>query len=225
MNKLKSIALALSLFLSIHSATASDKTEASLSFSGDVSLVSTYIWRGMKQFNGAAIQGSANLEYKFISGGIWYSSFSDIPTLISANQYWEVDPYLTFSIPMGEASASIGANYYAYTNSFGDGVVEALLGLEYKFLGITGFITPKQKNSDFLYWISLSAAHEFKALEVSGSIDVGDYSSPDSDVVGFITLSISKSITDALSINWNGSFPYINFDQDVSYWMGISYGF
>ena len=47
---------------------------AELSFSGDATLVSTYVWRGVTQFNGAAMQGTGEIGYGILAVGYWIST-------------------------------------------------------------------------------------------------------------------------------------------------------
>jgi len=80
---------------------------AELSFSGDASLVSTYVWRGVTQFNGAAMQGTAEFGYGALAVGYWISTMSG-PAAV------ETDPYIGLTLPTGPIESSVGATVYSY---------------------------------------------------------------------------------------------------------------
>ena len=106
-------------------------TFAQLEFSGDVTLVSTYIWRGIKQYNGPALQGTAGAGCGSLSFGLWYSSvnFGDDTEV-------ETDPFIEIALPTGSISTSIGATVYSYDffETFNDKA-----DYEYEVFGKIGF--------------------------------------------------------------------------------------
>ncbi|MBN1561237.1 hypothetical protein JW998_13375 [candidate division KSB1 bacterium] len=200
---------------------------AELGFSGDVSLVSTYVWRGVTQFNGAAMQGTAEFSYGNLSVGMWNSSMQGEFSV-------ETDPYIGLSLPTGPLETSIGAILYGYDFFTSPGsIYEIYAAAAYGPASLVFNFTPEQQDGEVpsVYWLELAAATSFVGAEWSAGLGYGSYSdwtySGDTpDAVATLLLSASKSLTEALSVSWNYALP-LNDDDDLSnvFFFAIGYGF
>ncbi len=75
--------------------------------SGQVSIVSEYMFRGIESSNGAALQGSLDWHGdRGITGGVWASNTSDSGS--------ELDLWAGWGTAIGEFGVDLGAIYYYY---------------------------------------------------------------------------------------------------------------
>ena len=119
---------------------------AELGFSGDATLVSTYVWRGITQFNGAAMQGTAEFSYGALAVGYWISTMQGGVAV-------ETDPYVGVSLPTGPVETSIGATIYSY-HFFARQeytVYEVFASAGYGPVRASFYYTPKQNEVDGVY--------------------------------------------------------------------------
>jgi len=83
-------------------------------FAGNVSATSTYLWRGVAQTSGAAIQGGVNYtDQTGIHGGLWTSNV-DALSVMSGN---ELDVILGYGGKAGSLSFDVGAIFYQYSTT------------------------------------------------------------------------------------------------------------
>jgi hypothetical protein len=80
---------------------------AQVEFTGDLSIVSTYVWRGLKANNGPALQSTAAGSYGIFTLGFWGSSvnFGDDVEV-------ETDVFAELALPTGDLTSSIGATLF-----------------------------------------------------------------------------------------------------------------
>jgi uncharacterized protein (TIGR02001 family) len=201
-----------------------------LSLSGDVTVASTYVWRGVRQFNGSAVQGTVGASYRALDFGLWASnvSFGD-DTLI------ETDPFVEVTLPTGEFSSALGLVYYTYDfssfNDNADGEIELYGTLGYGVAGLAVFYVPSQGStegdvSDSFYWITAGVAFPVGNSELSVGYEFGTYSSrflpePTEDAMGVFVLGWTKPITEIVSASWNYVIPSES-QIDNSLWVGLS---
>jgi len=217
--------------------------QAEIGFSGDVTMVSTYVWRGVTQFNGAAMQGTIEGSYGILAFGMWNSTMQDIATM-------ETDPYIGITLPAGPIEASVGATLYSYDFFTVPGSVYEI----YASAGMGPFsaafyLTPEQDDGNVasVYWLDLAYGASFIGADWSIGFGYGTYSDwtrkptdfdaltgeatafVNAEAVGTLTLTASKAITDAFSVSWNYCLPVIDDDEysDLSnvFFFGASYGF
>ena len=223
----------ISLFLLLYVLISINVIGSEVEFSGDVTGVSTYVWRGVKQYSGPAMQGTAGFSYGALSFGLWYSSvaFGDIEI--------ESDPYIEVSLPTGSVSTSIGATIYTYDlfESFNDDAdyeYEVFAKAGVGPVGLAAFFVPSQSSTENNlnesdYWIEASGETSFKGADLSVTLGYGTYSSkwlaePKKDAVSSLVLSAGKSISENASVSWNYSLG-LDDDMENILWMGFMYGF
>ena len=196
---------------------------AELSFSGDATLVSTYVWRGVTQFQGAAMQGTGELGYGILSVGYWISTMQDGFAV-------ETDPYIGLSLPTGSVETSVGATLYSYDffKYPGAQVYEVFASAGYGPVGVSFFYTPTQDEpgiEEALYWVDISAGTALMGADLSATLSLGNYSALSSDESATnLLLSAGKSVTDAISVSWNWNVA-LSDGPDNAFFMSASYGF
>ena len=216
---MKRLAAILIMILALTFATHA----AELSFSGDATLVSTYVWRGITQFNGAAMQGTAEVGYGVLAVGYWISTMQNEFAV-------ETDPYIGVSLPTGPVETSVGATLYSY-DFFAHPeaqVYEIFASAGYGPVGVSFFYTPTQDEpgiEDALYWIDISAGTSVLGADVSATLSLGNYSAVSSeDSATNLLLSAGKSITDAVSVSWNWNIE-LSDGPNNAFFMTAGYGF
>ncbi len=141
---------------------------------GNIGVTSEYMWRGMKQSNGAAVSGG--LDWSNDSGwsaGIWTSNvnWGDSGT--------ETDYYGGYSSSLGSIDYSISGAYYAYEggSSVQDSNFAELLvdlsygGFDFGF-AYTPFADTKDYEDDLFYYVGKS----FDLTDdISAGITLGQY--------------------------------------------------
>ena len=133
----------LILVLAALSAGLASAEEANYTLTGNVSLASEYLYRGIAQTNHKpAVQGG--FDFGHSSGayaGVWGSNISWLSDAgagrVSAPV--ELDLYGGYKAAFGDLSYDVGALYYYYPGNYPDGWVspntfEGYMGLGYKFL-------------------------------------------------------------------------------------------
>ncbi|MBN2008233.1 hypothetical protein JW960_02680 [candidate division KSB1 bacterium] len=197
---------------------------AQVEFSGDVTAVSNYVWRGVLA-DGAALQGTVSGAYKALSFGVWYSS---VGTSL------ETDPFVELTLPTGSISSSIGATAYSYDmKEFAPGVTaeyELFATVGAGPLGVSAYFVPSQKSTDgglneSLYWIEASTGMTALGADWGITYAYGTYSvRAIEDATSLIALSATKSLSDALSISYNYSLG-VDDELDDVVWVGVGYSF
>ena len=102
-NKISTLILILGTGLIIILAVSLPAQE--VQFSGDISTVSTYVWRGIKANNGPALQGTALFTYSFFTLGLWCSSVN-----FGDDKEVETDLYAEIVLPTGNIVNIITTN-------------------------------------------------------------------------------------------------------------------
>lgn len=205
--------------------TISVLESAEIGFSGDVTVVSTYVFRGLKQFSGAALQGTGEFSYGPVTAGMWVSSFNgSVPV--------ETDPYLSVALPTGEIETSIGVQLFSYDlfSRREYSVYELTATAGYGPFSGAFFFTPKQDYQesgetvelvpDALYWVELGAGTAFMGADLSATLGYGTFSSflsagETDKATTTLLLSAGKSLSEKLSASWNWSIALDEYTDNV----------
>jgi len=222
------------IFIILSLAVISSSLMAEVDFSGDISAVSTYVWRGIKINSGPALQSTAEGSYGILTFGFWGSSIS-----VGDNTEVETDLYASVALPTGDLSSSLGATVYMLDfrqfNSTADAELEIFANLGYSAFGLNIFYIPEQNSikndlNSSLYWTELSGTAPLLGTDLSAQIGYGTYSSrwmpdgPTKDPVALMVISASKSLTDQASVMWAYSFN-IDGGFERIFYFGGSYSF
>ena len=197
---------------------------AEIGFSGDATVVSTYFWRGVKQFNGSALQGTAEFASGPIAVGYWIST-------MGGDMAVETDPYFSVAIPTGPVETSVGATIYSYDFFAKEAytVYEVFGSVGFGPLSASYYMTPKQQDGDIasVYWLEVGAETAAFGADLSATFGFGDYSafmSPEDETVSTLLLSASKSVSEEVTVSWNWIMG-LNNGMDNGFFLSASYGF
>jgi uncharacterized protein (TIGR02001 family) len=206
----------ISLIASFMAVLSLRTADARLSFGGNATLVSSYVFRGVRQFNGAALQGAAEIRWRDLTGGFWSSN-------VEFGNDWshETDLYVEIALPAGSVPATLGLMAYSYDfNKF-----NAASGREFEAYGTVAFrdvsaglymVPPQQSTKNdpagMNYWIEVSWGRGMGSMEWSFGYAFGTYSSrflpdPRKDAVGVFSVSASRKIIDSITLSWNAALP------------------
>lgn len=212
--KMKHIAAAAAFFVS---------GSAFAGATGNVGAFSEYLFRGVEQSNGAAIQGG--LDYAHESGayaGAWMSNV-DFATadsdgdgvLDSENSTYETDLYAGFSGKAGALGFDVGAIYYYYRDTTDLNTIEGYVGLSMGPVSGKLYYTPEYFGTDDegLY-VTLSAG-----LPLSDSLtltpQVGHSTGDGVDgVFGESYTDYSLTLAKSLEAGMTASFAVVGTDLD-----------
>lgn len=198
----------------------SQNARAQVSFSGDLTAVSTYVWRGLKANNGPALQSTAAFNYGIVSVGFWGSSID-----FGDDLEVETDVFAEAILPTGDLSSAIGITAYMLDfnsfNQYADAEMEMYASLGYGSFSLGVYYVPKQNStkgdpSRSNYWLELSGETAILGANLSALLSYGTYSSrwmPDKatkDPVSFLTLTAGKSLSEQVNVFWSYT---INLDS------------
>jgi uncharacterized protein (TIGR02001 family) len=222
--------MCIALFMIIQSI---ETTAARVSFSGNATLASSYVFRGVRQFNGAAFQATAEIRWKALTGGFWSSNVE-----FGNGLSHETDFYAEISLPSGGLPVSLGLIAYAYDfNRF-----NAAANREFEAYGTVAFrnasaglyvVPPQRSTKDDLsgtqYWAEISWSRGIGSLDWSLGYSFGTYSSrflenPQKEAVGIFSVSASRKIIDPIELSWNASLPATRV-LDNKFWMLLTFTF
>lgn len=149
------------------------------SFTGNVGVVSDYMFRGLDQSaNGAAVQGG--VDYGADSGlyaGLWVSNAA----LAGGN---EADAYVGYGLELGAFKLDFGAIYYAYTE---DSEIGTAANVDYAEVFVGGAVGPVS--------VKLFYAPEF-GLDQSGAVS-GD---ADKNEMLYFSASFDLPVSDSVTL-------------------------
>lgn len=205
-----------------------------MEYSGNFTATSTYIWRGVKQFDGVALQGSVGASYNAISFGLWYSSVN----FGADSPFFETDPFIEVALPTGPVASAVGATLYTYDfsefNNEADYEYEIYAKAGYHLFEIAAFYMPAQESltNDIMnsaYWLSVSATKNMALIDFTLVLENGTYSGrfldvPQKDPVSLFMFGLSRPLYDTFSIAWNYSLGLTN-GLDNSLWINLGIDF
>jgi uncharacterized protein (TIGR02001 family) len=208
---------------------------ADVEFAGNLTAVSTYVWRGIKANSGPAVQTEASFTHGIVTLGVWGSSLN-----FNDDVEVETDPYGNVVLTDGDFSSSLGFTVYMFDfrtfNDRADAELELNAMMGYGPVGMNIFYVPSQNSTkgdlvESLYWLELSAGETWMGADLSAGISYGTYSSrwmlngPTKDPVGLLLLTAGKSLSDEFSVFWTYSLDLFNSDFENIFYFGGSYSF
>ena len=200
------------LFLIVFCSTGHG-VHAELSCNGDVTAVSAYYWRGIKQSRGPALQSTAALNYSSFTVGLWCSSLD-----AEEEGTVETDPFVEMVFFDGPACGTLGANLYSYDlfrsfNATARYELELYTRIEAGAFQITGYLLPLQASTKnqllrTLYWLETSLRLCKGTWGMSMLLAHGTYTSlsldpPSREPVSLILWTAEKTILPPLKVFWH----------------------
>lgn len=162
---------------------------------GNVGVVSEYVFRGVEQSAGAAAQGG--LDWSHASGfyvGTWISNtdFAGISTADTVT--YETDVYGGYAFKVGDVGLDVGLLYYYYRNDTALNTLEAYIGATVGPVTAKVFYTPEY----------------FGALDADGDDAAGLYAT----VSAALPLSDTLTFTPQVGMS-SGDGPEVFFGNDL----------
>lgn len=138
---------------------------------GNVGVFSEYVFRGVEQSSGTAVQGG--LDYSTSSGfyaGTWFSNTNFASGNNTATN--ELDIYTGFATKVGDVGVDVGALYYYYRDATELNTIELYAGATFGPLGLKVFFTDDYfgTDEDGLYAILSGSFPLSDSLSLGGSI-------------------------------------------------------
>lgn len=163
---------------------------------GNVGVVSEYVFRGVEQSAGAAAQGG--LDWSHASGlyvGTWISNtdFAGISTADTVT--YETDVYGGYALKVGDVGLDVGLLYYYYRNDTALNTLEAYIGASFGPVTAKVFYTPEY----------------FGAVDAQGDDAAGLYAT----VSAALPLSETLTFTPQVGMS-SGDGPEVFFGNDLT---------
>ncbi|OFX13299.1 MAG: hypothetical protein A2516_02000 [Alphaproteobacteria bacterium RIFOXYD12_FULL_60_8] len=223
---------------------------APVTVSGDVGVVSHYIWRGVDQ-NGRipSIQGGLSLGFAAVEGlsvGYWSAS-------IGGNTGHETDYFITYGGTAGDLEYSVGWTLYSYdftrftTDAAGKNVAgqnEYSAGVSMAGASFNFFMVPAENSTKgvgdtadavSLTWIELGYSTEALGLGLSANYGTGTYNQQwlnagnAVESTAVLTVAVEKSIGDNIALSYNKTKIMTQSSNGAplsgEYWMGLDVTF
>jgi len=198
---LKTLLAASMIGLSSLSANAFAEMNFNGDLTGNVSATSTYLWRGVAQSIGAAVQGGVNYtDQSGIHGGLWTSNVA------FGN---ELDIILGYGGKAGSLSYDVGAIFYQYTTFPAPGIPDPDFEEIYANISQGQFSAQISNSSDYGTYFEIAGTFPVKSWEMTAHF--GHYSLKDTAGVDYADYNVNfkKDLKD-----FSVSFMFSDTDMD-----------
>lgn len=195
----KTIRYTLTILMGLGFTTAVTPAQASdLEVSGDMGVVSQYVWRGVTQTNGkTAVQGDLGVSISGLSASVWFSNAYPSPAPQFNNRdVVEFDWTLDYSNSFGDSGVdySVGAIGYTYLYDSASNFPEIYAGLSYGPVSVTAYYNVKDSfNNAYLRgdtWVDIGLSTSIQSFDISGTISYANWKK---DAVNRATTSLFKN--------------------------------
>jgi len=202
-----------------------------LELSGDMGVVSQYVWRGVTQTTGkTAVQGDFAVGISGLSASVWFSNAYQSPApQFSGRDVVEFDWTLDYSNSFGDSGLdySIGAIGYTYLYDSASNFPEVYAGLAYGPVSVTAYYNIKNSfNKAYLKgdtWVDIGLSTSIESFDISGTISYANWKkdavvrAPSAFKNGFnlVTVGVSKDIEVAgmtMTPSFTATVPVIGKD-------------
>lgn len=208
MKQKRLFAMAIVAVMAAGATSVTEAQAAGLSYGADAAMYSKYIWRGVEQSTGSAVQGDVSASIDGLSASAWFSnSYGGV----NGFPVTEADFTLDYSGSYDKIGYDIGGLYYTYLNDSGSNFPEIYAGLSYDAVispSVKVSYTPADSNSKYYKsgdtWIDLGLSGSIPGgVDLSGTVSFaewkGDTSGPSPRDTNYwkkgaqlVTLSMSK---------------------------------
>ena len=172
----KGIFLAGLFSLTMGSVSAQAEDASDVSITGDIGVMSQYVFRGTTQTSGKpAVQGDLNLGYKGFTAFTWFSNAYPSPApQFAGRDVQEFDFGLDYSGSYDKIGYSVGGVWYTYLYDSASNYAETYAGLSYDAIispSVKVYYTSASSNNKaFLAgdtWVDLGLSTSFKGFDFS----------------------------------------------------------
>jgi len=170
--------------LSMNTMTAQAEDNSGVSLSGDIGVVSQYVFRGVTQTSGKpALQGDLNLGYEGFTVSTWFSNAYPSPApQYAGRDTVEFDFGLDYSGSYDDIGYSVGAVWYTYLYDSSSNYAEVYGSLSYDAVvspSLTVYYTAGESaNKAFLagdLWVDLGLSTSYAGLDFSGTVSYANW--------------------------------------------------
>jgi uncharacterized protein (TIGR02001 family) len=200
---------------------------AGIKLTGDVTALSAYVFRGIQQGRGPALQGTAAFSFGAVKSGLWLSNVNfseDIET--------ESDFFMEASVSSGGLESTAGVMFYSYDgfrtfNAYADHELEIYVKAAIGPAGLSLFHVPGQKSTDgdpsrSNFWMEMNLHSAFLETHLSATFGYGTYSSrylavPKKEGVSALTFSIEKTLAENVAVKYIYSKGLEKSIKDILY--------
>jgi len=176
-----------------------------LEVSGDMGMVSQYVWRGVTQTTGkTAVQGDLGVSAAGLSASVWFSNaYQSTAPQFGGRDVVEFDWTLDYSNSFGDSGVdySLGAIGYTYLYDSASNFPEIYAGLSYGPLSLTAYYNIKDSsNNAYLRgdtWVDIGLSTAIQDFDISGTIS---YAKWKRDTVNRPTVSQFKNGFNLLTV-------------------------
>lgn len=135
MKQLRLFAMGLVALTAAWSADVPAAQAAGMSYGADLGMVSKYVWRGVQQSTGSAVQGDVSAAYGGLTASAWFSnSYASGAPQYNGNNVVEADWTLDYSGSYGKIGYSLGGIDYTYLYDAASNFPEVYAALSYDAL-------------------------------------------------------------------------------------------
>ncbi|WP_158608405.1 TorF family putative porin [Stagnimonas aquatica] len=189
---------------------------------GNVGVFSDYMFRGVTQTGGAAVQGG--LDYAFDSGfylGTWGSNLNFAG---SGGDGTEVDFYTGYAGKVGDLGFDVGALYYYYSEAeetapaTSPDTLELYAGLTYGPVGVKYYYTSEYFGTDkSASYVNFTLAQPLtETLTLTANIGLNDGDGVKA-AFGDSYIDYSLGLAKSLDAGFTATFQIVTTDQDPAY--------
>jgi uncharacterized protein (TIGR02001 family) len=187
-------------------------TSQAVEVTGNVGIVSEYVFRGIPSSDGkAAAQGGIDADFgNGFSIGTWASTVDFREAGPEYSDGVEIDLYGGYGGEIGDFGYSIGATYYTYTEDADDDYIELNLGASWKWFAVDVAIGEYDNFAgETLEYTFVSGTAEYNGLYVT----VGDFSDDFSGT--YYEVGYGSTVTAGGEDLFDYTISYIDSDDDL----------
>ena len=148
-----------------------------VSVSGDIGVVSQYVWRGSVQKGQPAVQGDLGISSGGLSASAWFSnSYVSPEPQFAGKDVVEFDFTADYSGSVGDVAYSVGGIYYTYLYDAHSNFVETYAGISYDALvspALSVYYTARGVDSGFYktgdIWVDLGLGTSVAGFDLSAT--------------------------------------------------------
>lgn len=212
MKQMRLFAMGLVALMAAGTASVPAAQAADLSYGADIGMFSKYIWRGVQQSTGTAVQGDLSAAVDGLTGSVWLSnSYASPAPQYGGNSVVEADWTLDYSGSYAGVGYSIGGIDYTYLYDSASNFPEVYLGLSYDApispSVKVSYTAAKSNNKFYLLgdtWVDVGVSGALSGVSLSGTVSFASWKKdatyrPSTDIyktgAQLVTLAMSKDFT------------------------------
>ena len=210
MKQMRLFMMALAAVMTVGTISVPAAQAAGVTYGADVGMVSKYIWRGVQQSPGSAVQGDVSASTGGLTASAWFSNSYDG---VNGFPVVEADWTLDYSGSYDKVGYEVGGLYYTYLNDSGSNFPEVYAGLSYDAPispSVKVSYTVAKSGSEYYKvgdtWVDLGVSGSAMGVSLSGTVSFANWKKSTTGLnprvpdvwktgVQLVTLSMSKDFT------------------------------